>query len=162
MAGEPHNTACVRRSRARGQSGATLIEIIVVMAVAIPVILAAAVGLLTTVRLSGATEQQQQAEAQATAFAESVKQIPYVPCAVRADYENSPELWVAPTGVTVQIVDVAYWNQTDRDYTSTTCASAADDLGAQLVTVRAVTSERSAVLEVVKRDPDASAEVATP
>ncbi|MFN7148675.1 MAG: type II secretion system protein [Microthrixaceae bacterium] len=162
MAGEPHKTACVRRSRARTQSGATLIEIIVVMAVAIPVILAAAVGLLTTVRLSSATEQQQQAEAQATAFAESVKQIPYVPCAVTADYETSPELWAPPTGVTVQILDVGYWSQADRDYTSTSCASAADDLGAQLVTVRAVTSERSATLEVVKRDPNASAEVATP
>ncbi len=162
MAGEPHNTACVRRSRVRAQSGATLIEIIVVMAVAIPVILAAAAGLLTTMRLSSATEQQQQAEAQATAFAESVKQIPYVPCADVTDYETSSELWAPPTGVTVEFVDVAYWSQPDRDYTSTTCSAAADDEGAQLITVRAITDERSTRLEVVKRDPDASAEVATP
>lgn len=148
--------------RVREQRGATLLEIVVVIAIAVPVILAAAAGLLTTMRLSSDTQQQQQAEAQATAFAESLKQIPYVPCAGPSDYSSSSELWAPPAGVQVQIDDVAYWSQADRDYTSASCTDPDDDQGAQLITVRAVTPDRAARLEVVKRDPDAWADGATP
>lgn len=144
--------------RAAEQRGATLLEIVMVIAIAVPVILAAAAGLLTTMRLSSDTQQQQQAEAQATAFAESLKQIPYVPCAEVSDYASSGELWTPPPRVQVQIDDVAFWSQADRDYTSTSCTDADDDQGAQLITVRAVTPDRVAVLEVVKRDPDAWAD----
>ncbi len=151
---------CARWNRGggprRGQRGATLIEVLVVVAVAIPVILAAAAGLLTTMRLSSATQQGQQAEAQASAFAESVKQIAYVPCAEVADYASDAELWAPPSGVTVEVLDVRYWSQTARSYTSTTCAGPNDDQGSQLITVRAETEDRSAVLEVVKRDPEAT------
>jgi len=131
-------------------------EVLIVVAVAIPVILAAAAGLLTTMRLSSGTQQGQQAESQVTAFAESVKQIAYVPCADVTDYDGDAELWTPPTGVTVELVDVRYWDQATRDYTSASCAGPTDDQGAQLITVRAGTHERSSTLDVVKRDPEAT------
>lgn len=160
MAGELCRQERVLAHGRGSQRGATLMEIVVVIAVAVPVILAAAAGLLMTVRLSSGTAQQQQAEAQATAYAESVKQITYVPCAEVADYDGAPGLWSPPAGVEVEVAAVRYWDQTDRDYTATTCS--APDQGSQLVTVRAVTRERSTTLDVVKRNPDASAEQGSP
>ena len=145
-----------RRPRARTQNGASLLEVLAVVAIAIPVVLAAAAGLLTTMRLSSATQQQQQAEAQATAYAESMKQIPYVPCAVPTNYASDTGLWTPPAGVTVEVVQIRYWTQATRDYSSTSCSTPGADEGAQLVTVRAVTPDRSTTLEVVKRDPDAT------
>lgn len=146
---------------ARPQGGATLLEVLIVVAIAVPIIIAAAVGLQITVRLSGATEQTQKAEAQLTAYAESLKQVPYVPCAEPSDYDGDPGLWSPPVGskpnLDLEVVGVRHWSQASRDYSAPLCTVAGDDGGAQLVTVRASTSERSWELDVVKRNPDASA-----
>ncbi|MEI2638283.1 MAG: hypothetical protein V9F03_04715 [Microthrixaceae bacterium] len=148
----------------RGQAGASLIEILIVIAVAVPVILSAALGLLLTMRLSVSTEQTQKAEAQATAFAESVKEIDYTPCAGINTYKTAAGLWSPPAAsrTTFEFVSVAHWSQSAKAYTNTSCATAADDEGAQLITIRAKTGERTSTLEVVKRNPDAAADPGTP
>lgn len=146
-------------SRKRNQLGATLIEILVVMAVMVPVVLAASYGLLLTVKLSSSTNTRQNLEAAATSYSESLKTIPYTNCAEPSDYQGKAGLWTAPagSGISMEIVGVQYWNQSTRDYSSMNCPTPEADQGTQLVIVKATNSEYSTELEVVKRNPDGSA-----
>jgi type II secretory pathway pseudopilin PulG len=140
------------QGRAAGQGGATLIEVIVVLVVLVPVVLAATVGLLTTTRLSASTRTDQELESAASSFVETLKQVDYVECAEPEDYEGAPGSWTPPagSGIGVRVESVAYWQQSSADYGPSCGAS---DPGAQLLTARVTRGEASTVLEVVKRDP---------
>ena len=78
------------------QRGVSLVEVLVVIAVIIPVILAATLGLLTSARLATSTKTSQELNAAAASFAESLKDVAYVDCASPSDYDGATGLWEPP------------------------------------------------------------------
>lgn len=137
---------------ARGQSGVSLVEVLVVVGVLVPVILAAALGLLTSAKLSTSTKISQQLNAAAASYAESLKEIAYVDCAVAADYSGDSELWSPPSGsgISVTITGVEYWDQSSQDYYLGSCSS---DAGSQRLAIHLTDADGETDLSVVKRNP---------
>ena len=142
-----------RALRCRGQGGVSLIEVLVVLAVLIPVVLAATLGLLTSARLATSTKVSQELNAAAASFGESLKEVAYVDCAVPSDYDGAAGLWEPPadSSITIQIQTVEYWEQSSVDYASS-CPEA--DQGAQRITFELADLDSDTRLTVVKRDPD--------
>ncbi len=135
------------------QRGVSLVEVLVVIAVIIPVILAATLGLLTSARLATSTKTSQELNAAAASFAESLKDVAYVDCASPSDYDGATGLWEPPVDalMTVDLLDVTYWNPATSTY-ETICPS--PDGGAQMITIELTVLEGDSQLSVVKRDPD--------
>jgi type II secretory pathway pseudopilin PulG len=131
-----------------------LVEVLVVIAVIIPVILAATLGLLTSARLATGTKTSQELNAAAASFAESLKDVAYVDCASITDYDGATGLWEPPpdSAVVIDVLDVEYWDPATDDY-ATSCAS--PDGGAQMITIELTVLDGDTQLSVVKRDPDA-------
>lgn len=151
----------VRRVRPRSQSGATLIEVLVVLGVMVPVVLAATLGMLVTVRASSAAKISQELDAAAASYVESLKQTAYVPCADVGGYDSATDLWSPPSGsgISIDIDAVEYWNQANAAFESS--CPAGDD-GAQLITIALADREGATTLSVTKRDPAGFPVVATP
>ena len=149
---EPRHGA-PRARRCRGEEGVSLVEVLVVVAVLVPVVLAATLGLLTSARLATNTKVSQELNAAAASFSESLKQVAYVDCAVPGDYDGVVGLWVPPADsfITIEIQTVEYWDQASVDYGSS-CPAA--DQGAQRSTFELADLDRDTRLTVVKRDPD--------
>ncbi len=135
----------------RGQSGVSLIEVLVVVGVLVPVILAASLGLLTSVKLSESTKVSQNLNAASASYAESLKEIPYLNCAVEADYQGDAGLWTPPAGsnITTEITGVEYWDQASDAYVS----SCSGDQGAQQISMHLTDADGETDLSVVKRNP---------
>ena len=123
------------------------------------VVLALAAGLLALVRATAATSDKQDLQLAVGNFAESLKAMPYEPCATAAEYETAylawPQRWVPPADTTVEIVEVEYWHRTTGPVDApgpgdflTTCP--ASDEGTQRLTVRASLPERGLTAELVK------------
>lgn len=135
---------------------------LVVAAVSVPLLLSATIGLILALGLSSRTAKIQKLEADATAYAEVVKDVPYVECASPDEYR----IVVADTtlpGVDSEltVTEVFYWDDDADDYSRIDCAtngSGPGDGGSQLVTVTASNWDLTSTLEVVKRDPQAAAE----
>ena len=139
------------RTAARGQAGISLIEVIVVIAVLVPIILAATLGLLTTARLSTDTKVSQELNAAAASYSESLKEVAYVGCADVDGYDGAAGLWAPPAGsdIDIDVTGVEYWKQATTTY-GPGCAS---DEGSQLITIELSDLDGTAELSVVKRDP---------
>ncbi len=137
----------------RSQRGVSLVEVLVVIAVIVPVILAATLGLLTSARLATNTKTSQELNAAGASFAESLKNVAYVDCASTTDYDGTTGLWEPPpdSDIVIDILAVEYWDQASADYAST-CTS---DAGGQLITIELTVLEGEAQISVVKRDPAA-------
>lgn len=156
--GDCPTVACARpvpSRRSRGQAGFGLVEIVITVFLAGVVVLGLAAGLLTLVRTNTATDERQRIDQALGNVAEGLKALPYVPCSagggpdaadVWADYEASPTSWTPPSGMAVQLLDVEYWDRTDRRFTDT-CAEG--DQGAQQVTIRVQWREREGSAQVV-------------
>lgn len=146
-----------RVGRPRGQDGASLVEVLVVIAVLIPIVLAATLGLLTTARLATSTKVSQELNAAAASLAESLKEVAYVACAEPGDYDGVAGLWEPPadSSISIDVQTVEYWDQSSADYVSS-CPPGDD--GAQLITVELTDLDGDTQLSVVKRDPAASPE----
>ena len=71
----------------RGQSGVTLIEVLIAMAVMVPLTLSSAMGIMTAVRASDQAEQRQELNVALTNATESIRALPYVPCASTEDLQ---------------------------------------------------------------------------
>lgn len=143
-----------RASRCRGEGGVSLIEVLVVIAVLIPVVLAATLGLLTSARLATNTKVSQELNAAAASFGESLKEVTYVDCAIPGDFDGAAGLWEPPadSSITIEIQAVEYWEQSSADYVSS-CPST--DEAAQRITFELADLDSDTRLTVVKRDPDA-------
>lgn len=140
-----------RRLRSRGQSGVSLVEVLVVVCVLVPVVLAAALGLLTSARLSNSTKVSQELRAASASYAESIKELAYVDCATGADYESDAEIWAPPvgSGISVAVTGVEYWDQGSTDYV----ASCSDDEGSQQIGIHLADGDGQTDLTVIKRNP---------
>ncbi len=146
-------------ARRRDQHGVSLVEVLVVIAVLIPVVLAATLGLLTSARLATNTKASQELNAAAASFAESLKEIDYVDCAAADGYDGATGLWEPPAdaNITIDVRTVEYWKQASTDYVllgdSSCSAGPPVDEGAQRITIELATLDSTTELSVVKRDP---------
>jgi prepilin-type N-terminal cleavage/methylation domain-containing protein len=141
--------AVVRRNARRAlarrdQAGVTLVEVLIAMAVMVPLTLSSAMGLMTAMRSSDQAEQQQELNVALTNATESIRNLPYVPCASTEDlqrlYRDSGGPSAAePMRVGAQLsppsIDaVAYWDPDSRSYVDRCDV----DGGAQRVTVTVI------------------------
>jgi Tfp pilus assembly protein PilV len=69
-----------RNARRRDQSGGGLVEVLVALAVMVPLVLGAATGLLTAVRASAGAQLDQQLQVALTNAGELVRDLPYQAC----------------------------------------------------------------------------------
>ena len=143
-----------RVQRFQGESGDTLVEVlmaVVIMGIAFVGLLA---GLGTAIRLSATHRGQSSADVVLVSAAESVKSQTYVPCPGLTTSSYNPTLGVTlPSGWSasnVTITSVKGWNG------SAFGTFPATDLDLQLITIRATSPDNQASVEtvdVVKRDP---------
>jgi type II secretory pathway pseudopilin PulG len=137
----------------------TLVEVLVVVGVMVPLILAGASGLFATVAASAGARDRQALETALTTFAERLGALEYRPCATAEDYrkafEESPQRWVPESGVVdpegLQVERVEYWDQAREGFVPECRA----DGGAQRVVLRVRGGDREVTGEIVRRDPDA-------
>lgn len=148
------------RYRHRGQSGVSLVEVLVVLGVITPLVLAASSGLFTTVNVSAQSQFRQELEAGFTSATASLAAMPYVPCASAQEltdaYDAWPGRWTPDPGSDLQeaelsVVAVEYWDQPAVTFGG----ACSPDGGAQLLQVELVDPRGTVSGTMVKRDPDA-------
>lgn len=149
------------RSNRRGQSGVSLIEVLVGVLVMMPLTLTAAMGLMVTVSASDTAETQQELQIALTTATENIKAMPYLECGSAKQYLELYRTWVPPLAARVvdgvqttepEILEVAYWNRAKAAYTD----GCGNDDGAQRLTVTVRSGDSSATGTIVKRDEGAS------
>jgi Tfp pilus assembly protein PilV len=137
----------IRRARGRGERGETLVELLVTVVIMGSAIVALVAGVATAVASSDTHRQDATAEGVVRSYAERVVGDPYTNCAT-----TYAPAYTAPTGWTVSLTSIRYL-QGDNTY-GATCGT---DLGAQQITVRAVSPHTKngadVSLVIVKRDP---------
>ncbi|MDQ2678982.1 MAG: hypothetical protein M3Y51_09585 [Actinomycetota bacterium] len=147
-----------RARMSRGQRGAGLIEVLIASAVMTPLILAAALGLMTGMRASASAATTQRIGVALTTATENVKAMPYLPCGTPDEYRESYERWLSehpPTIVEAQrspeprFVEVTYWDERSASYTP----ECAEDGGAQRITVAVAVDRTAREATIVTRAP---------
>lgn len=138
----------------------SLIEVLVGMAVMIPLTLASVSGLMVAVNASDASERHQRMELALSSATEDLKALPYLPCGVAAEYDELYEQWLGPLTSELipsqqlpaaKVVGVGYWSRTKDGF----LGSCTGDDGAQRLTVRVEEDGDVRTGTVVIRDPAA-------
>ena len=123
-----------------------------------PLILAAAVGLMTGMRASANAELTQRIGVELTTATENVKAVTYLPCGSPKEYQTEydrflvdhPSRIVEDPGTSgPRIVDVRYWDEASASYVP----SCSEDGGAQRVTLSVGIDGRTAQADIVTRAP---------
>jgi Tfp pilus assembly protein PilV len=153
--------ALSQRVRQRGQSGVSLMEVLVGIAVMIPLTLSSAMGLMVTVGASQTARTEQELQIALSTATENLKAMPYLECGSPEKYQELYRSWVTPIAAKVvdgaqttepKIGSVSYWEQAKGEYRS---ACTQDD-GAQRLTVTVQSDDQEATGTIVKRDGAAS------
>lgn len=158
---EPSPTIARRlRGPSRGQSGVSLIEVLVGVAIMVPLTLVSLSGMLVQMRVSANTKETQELEVALGTAAEDVRSVPYLRCATADDYQKAYEQWtgamptrVAPANAPTPVVvtTVRYWNERQAAFVP----ECSGDDGAQQLFLKASGTERPVRASVVKRNSDA-------
>jgi ABC-type phosphate transport system substrate-binding protein len=136
-------------------------EVLIGVAVMMPMTLAAAMGLMTAVSASANARTAQELQIALTTATENVKAMPYVECADAEQYQKLYSTWVQPLAAKVvdgvqttepEVLAVAHWQREKGVYTD----SCSEDDGAQRVEVSVSVGDQSASGTVVKRNDAAS------
>lgn len=148
----------LRASRRGNQRGDSLIEVLVVIFVMGLLFPAAAMGLMTVMKVSSETHVSQRLNAGAASYVETLKDTSYVDCAGVTSYSASADLWTPPPSnpMTVEITGVEHWSQAKGEFVSEDDADdpcPETDQGSQRITVELSASDGEATMQVVKRDP---------
>ena len=137
----------------RSQTGATLVEVLIALALVGILVLALASGMLTLIKTSTETTKQQQVELALGSFTESLKSGPYTKCAALvagSPYPNTTD-WVPPqSSMTASLVKIEYWDKSSTSFVAACPASG--DQGTQRLTVQVNLEDRSSTAQVVKAD----------
>jgi prepilin-type N-terminal cleavage/methylation domain-containing protein len=141
------------RERIRGEAGFSLPEIILTIAIVGIAFAAILGGMATSIVVSDVHRKQATADALARSAAEAVKDqaVAYVSCAGPNAYADA--LPAAPSGYSVSITAVAYWDGTSSNPMTFSGTCPSPDRGAQRITVvaRSTDGRASETLEFVKR-----------
>ena len=137
----------------RSQTGATLVEVLIALALVGILVLALASGMLTLIKTSSETTKQQQVELALGSFTESLKSGPYTKCAALvagSPYPNTTA-WVPPqSSMTASLVKIEYWDKSSTSFVAACPASG--DQGTQRLTVQVDFQDQSSTAQVVKAD----------
>lgn len=137
----------------RSQTGATLVEVLIALALVGILVLALASGMLTLIKTSTETTKQQQVELALGSFTESLKSGPYTKCAALvagSPYPNTTA-WVPPqSSMTASLVKIEYWDKSSTSFVA--ACPATGDQGTQRLTVQVNFEDRSSTAQVVKAD----------
>lgn len=149
------------RRRARGQSGATLVEVLMMLVVAVPLVLTASLGMFSAAGTSSATLTRQHLEAALTSYGESLRVMPVLePCTTAAALEQQWSNWTGrwqPDAVPgagtpeLSVVEVTHWNASTAAFDDA-CAGDGEAAAAQRVVVRVALGEQSLTGTIVRRD----------
>jgi len=124
---------------------------IAVLGIAVVVLLA---GLASAIRLSDFHRKAVTVESVLRGYAEALSDpgVAYVPCATTSSYTSNPPNFTLPTGITVVVQQVRYWNGASPAGWGS-CTVPTDDRGVQLLTIKANASDGRATktFDVVKR-----------
>jgi prepilin-type N-terminal cleavage/methylation domain-containing protein len=135
------------------QTGATLVEVLIALALVGILVLALASGMLTLITTSAETTKQQQIELALGSFTESLKSGPYTKCAALvagSPYPNTTA-WVPPqSSMTASLVKIEYWDKSSTSFIA--ACPATGDQGTQRLTVQVNFEDRSSTAQVVKAD----------
>lgn len=135
-----------------------MLEVLIASAVMAPLILAAALGLLTGMRASADAETTQRLGVAVTTATENLKAMPYLPCGTAEAYQKVYSEWLDERSPAVResqlsplpvIRDVGYWNEAAADFTPK-CET---DGGAQRFTIAVIIDGSIAEANIVTRDP---------
>lgn len=139
--------------RVADESGFSLVEILLTIAIVGIAFAAILGGLATSITVSDLHRKQATADALARSAAEAVKDhaVGYVPCAGPNAYRDA--LPPAPSGYAVSISSVAYWDGTSSDPMTFSGACPSPDAGAQRITIVAASADGRATetVELIKR-----------
>jgi type II secretory pathway pseudopilin PulG len=153
--------ALSERVAQRGQSGVSLVEVLVGVAVMAPLTLASATGLMIAVTSSENARTQQELQIALSTATENVKAMPYLECGTASAYQELYRSWVTPIAAKVidgtqttapDLIAVSYWQQATGTYQGT-CKQ---DDGAQRFRVTVRAGDQEATGTIVKRDGAAS------
>lgn len=136
-------------------------EVLVGIAVMVPLTLSSAMGLMVTVGASQTARTQQELQIALSTATENLKAMPYLECGSPEKYQELYRSWVSP--IAAKVVDgtqttdpaieaVSYWEQADGTYR----AKCTQDDGAQRLTVTVRSDDQAATGTIVKRDGAAS------
>jgi type II secretory pathway pseudopilin PulG len=134
-------------------AGATLVELIVAIAILSIAIVAIVGGLGTSVIVSDMHRKQATAGTAVRDFGEAVVASPYVEsCGAAASYADA---FAAPAGFTRSVTRVARWNATTKLFVADTATGCAADTGVQKVSLSVASTDGRATesLDVVIRKP---------
>lgn len=149
----------VRRAR-RGQSGVSLLEVLIATAVMGPLTLASVIGLQVQITSSASAQQSQELQVALTTATENLKAMPYLRCGTAEEYQKLYASWSEPLEASVrpdqlpprpEIASVQYWQQGKSAYTP----NCGDDGGAQQLVVVVAQDDEELTGSVVKRDASA-------
>ena len=134
--GQRQQTARLLSSRSKGrrcsQSGATLIEVLIAVFLIGTVIAALAAGMLTLMRSTGSTAEQQRLAASVMSYTEWLRSQAYRDCAAPGDFGT----WTELPRATGRVDDVRYWNVAPgANWTSAFADACSSDQGRQLLDV---------------------------
>ena len=148
------------RTRHRGASGFSLLEVLIVVAVVLPLVIAAAQGLLVTARSSATNEERQRLETALTSYAEALKLVGYIDCAdaagYNAAYPSDPNQWEPPAGSGIQLEvvgDVRTWDPDTEEFGTGPCT--APDRGVQQLELEVSRNGMTVSGWTTKRNPGA-------
>jgi prepilin-type N-terminal cleavage/methylation domain-containing protein len=144
------------------QTGATLVEVLIAIALVGILVLALASGMLTLLKTSSETTKQQQIELALGSFTESLKSGPYTKCAALvagSPYPNTTA-WVPPQQtMTAKLVKVEYWDTGSRSFLAA-CPETGDQ-GTQRLTVQVNFEGKCSSAQVVKADATPTTTITT-
>lgn len=126
----------------RGQSGASLLEVLVGIAVMVPLTLASVSGLLLGMKVSDSTRTDQRMEVELTAATEDLAAAPYLVCGTAHEYQQVLEAWRGKLDVDLVpgeesrrpdagVTGVEYWDAARSEFRR----GCSGDDGAQRLTV---------------------------
>jgi hypothetical protein len=136
-------------------------EVLVGVAVMVPLTLTSAMGLMVAMNASQAARTEQELQIALSTATENLKVMPYLECGSAEKYQELYRSWVTP--IAAKVVDgtqttepgidvVTYWEQSSGNYRS----GCKHDDGAQRLTVTVRSGDHEATGTIVKRDGAAS------
>ena len=149
------------RGPRRDQAGVSLIEVLISVFLVSLVVLGLAAGFLTIVRVNADTAERQVVDQAIGSYTESLTTAQYLPCddptqpgsivAYTSTYPAGSWTPTPASGVTANIVGVEYWNGTSGFADACPGTPAADDQGAQRLTVEVAYRDTQRKAQIVKR-----------
>lgn len=144
--------------RRRGQTGATLVEVVIAVAIVSMMVVSSGAALQVLTGSSSASNERARLDAIVTGVGNSLSQLPYVECETPAGYQASFGAYdqaqpagnrvLEPNGTSTPTMEVL------KVDSGTTCNQVAGDAGRQIIDYKVTRNGRVRTAQIVKINPD--------